>query len=218
MTSGPDQVVTSSSFEEVVAAIESIDLDAPWADVAPNLRIALPRQRPMPPGTEDLPIREYPPGIRANLGLDIGPAMLFVCHEQLADWGVSEEDAFDRALMNVRDQVRDKRQFALLHERIDGVPTLAFQSREGWASTLLLLPEELIRVLGKRSGLVLAPMRDLLLVMPLDTEPDFAHFIFDEFAAADMNALDVPLFSLVDGLLTTALAEPFSVGSEMPSH
>jgi hypothetical protein len=210
MTSREDLLVTTADVEDVVAAIEAVNLDAPWSEVAPNLRIALPRRRPLPPGVGDLPTRDYPPGIRAVLGLDIGPAMLFVGDEQLAGWGMTADRGFEQALANVQARVRARRQFALIHERIVGVPTVAFQSREGWASSLLLLPEELTRVFGERNGLILAPMRDLLLCMPLDAEPEFAHLMLDEFADADMNALDLPLFALVDGELrqTVTLADP----------
>jgi len=188
-----------------MAAIEAVDLGAPWEEVAPRLRLALPRRRPLPPGTEDLPTHGYAPGIEATLGRDIGPAMLFVTHAQLLTWGVTADHAFSRALSNVKVRVRLRQQFALLHERICGVPTVAFQSREGWASSLLLLPQELSRVLGERNGLVLAPMRDLILLMPLDAEPEIAHLILEEFVEADMNALDLPLFALVDGRLSKAV-------------
>jgi len=198
-------VVVTASVDEVMDAIETLDLGAPWADVAPNLRLALPRRRPLPPGTEDLPFRDYPPGIRATLGLDVGPAMLFVTHEQLTGWGVSADRAFEQALVNVGARVGARKQFALLHERILDVPTVAFQSREGWASSLLLLPHELARVLGSRDGLVIAPMRDVLLLLPLDSDPDFAWFLLEEFAAEDMNALDLPVFALVDGQLSQAM-------------
>ena len=198
-------MVTTADMHEVMAAIEAVDLEAPWEEVAPRLRLALPRRRPLPPGTDDLPARDFAPGIRATLGLDIGPAMLFVCAEQLSNWGVTADKAFRRALSNVRVRVRLRRQFALLHERIGGVPTVAFQSREGWASSLLLLPEELARVFGQASGLLLAPMRDLVMLMPLDAEPELAYLILEEFARADMNALDLPLFTVVDGQLNKAV-------------
>lgn len=205
MMAREDQLVSTADVEEVMAAIEAVDLGAPWEEVAPRLRLALPRRRPMPPGTDDLPAQDYAPGIRATLGLDIGPAMLFVSHEQLARWGVTADHAFRRTLSDVRVRVRLRKQFALLHEHIVGVPTVAFQSREGWASSLLLLPDELGRVLGQRNGLVLAPMRDLILLMPLDADPALAWFILEEFAAEDMNALDLPPFALVDGRLTEAV-------------
>jgi hypothetical protein len=106
----------------------------------------------------------------------------------------------------VRVRVRLRQQFALLHETILGTPTLAFQSREGWASSLLLLPDELSQVLGQRDGLILAPMRDLVIRMPLDAEPELAWLILEEFAQEDPNALDLPLFAFVDGRLSKAVA------------
>lgn len=218
MSTSDEPLVTTASVDEVVIAIESVDLDAPWGEIAPNLRIALPRRRALPVDADELPTREFPPGIQAHLGLDIGPAMLFVGSEQLTGWGVDAGRAFDQALTNVRARVADRKQFALTHERIADVPTVAFQSREGWASTLLLLPDELARVFGERNGLVLAPMRDLLVFLPLDAERGFAEYLNEEFAAVDMNALDLPLFALVDGHLSRAVGVPDSLRRTSPMH
>jgi hypothetical protein len=121
---------------------------------------------------------------------------------------VSADTAFRRALDNVRQRIRRRKQFALIHEPICDTPTIAFQSREGWASSLLLLPGELVRVIGQREGIILAPMRDLLLLLPLEADPALALFILEEFAEADMNALDLPLLVLLDGQLHQALAIP----------
>jgi hypothetical protein len=218
MPSQDEPLVVTAGVEEVMQAVEALNLDAPWAEVAPNIRFALPRRRAMPPGIADLPTRDYPPGIRVGLGLDIGPAMLFVGSEQLIGWDVTEDRAFDQALANVRARVAARKQFALIHERIAGVPTVAFQSREGWASSLLLLPDELMRVLGNEDGLVLVPIRDLVLRLPLDADPGFALFLLEEFADADMNALDLPLFALLDGELHQALAVPDPAPGAIPMH
>jgi hypothetical protein len=201
-----DEPVLVADVAAVMAAIEAVDPEAPWQDVARDLRPALPRRRALPPGTEDLPEQVYPPGIRVVLGLDIGPAMLFVGHEQLASWGVGADHAFARALANVRERVTRRRTFGLVYELICGVPSLAFQSREGWASALLLMPEELCRVLGERDGIVVAPMRDLIIHLPPDADPLLAQLILAEFAAADMNALDLPPFRLIDGQLAIEVA------------
>jgi hypothetical protein len=203
-----DPIVITADVHEVMAAIEAVDLEAPWQEVAPRLRIALPRRRPLPPGTEDIPSRVYPPGIRATLGLDIGPAMLFVNDVQLKGWGVSADTAFRRAFENVRERVRRRRQYALVHERILDTPTVAFQSREGWASSLLLMPRELVRVFGQRDGILMAPMRDVLVLMALDAEPGLALAVLEDFAELDMNALDLPLFALLDGRLHQTVAVP----------
>jgi hypothetical protein len=216
MTTPDEPQVTTAPVDEVISAIESVDLKAPWEEVAPNLRIALPRRRALPVDIDDLPTREFSPGIRALLGLDVGPAMLFVAPEQLEGWGVSADRAFGRALDNVRERVAARKQFALIHEHIADVPTLAFQSREGWASSLLLLPDELTRVLGDRNSLILAPMRDLIICLPLDVEREFAQWLLEEFAAVDMNALDLPPFALVDGHLTRAVGVPKSLRKTTP--
>ena len=208
MTTPDEPLVTTATVEEVMSAVEAVDLDVPWKQVTPKLRLALPRRRALPVDIEVLPQQEYSPGIRAVLGLDIGPAMLFVAREQLESWGVTATEAFEQALDNVRTAVTARKQFALIHERIADVPTLAFQSREGWASSLLLLPSELTRVLGERNGLILAPMRDLIICLPLDVEREFAQWLLDEFAEVDMNALDLPPFALVDGHLTRAVGVP----------
>jgi hypothetical protein len=202
------ELVAIAEVAEVMAAIEAVDLEAPWEDAAPGLRPALPRRRPLPPGTDDLPSQLYAPGIPAVLALDIGPALLFVRREQLAVWGVSADHAFGRALANVRRRVSRRRQSALVHEWICGTPAIAFCSREGWAAALLLIPDELCRVLGGRDGVVLAPMRDLVIRLPLDADPEIVHLILEGFAEADVNALDLPPFALVNGRLNHVVSCP----------
>ena len=218
MTTLEEPLVSTATVEDVLAAIESTDLGAPWEQAAADLCLALPRRRALPVDPAGLPMRTYPPGIDVVLGLDIGPAMLFVPPEQLASWEVSADEAFDRALDNVRERVASRKQFALVHERIADVPTLAFQSREGWASQLLLLPDQLVRVLGDRNGLILAPMRDLVISLPLDVEREFAHWLLEEFAEVDMNALDIPPLALVDGHLSHAVGVPESLRRTAATH
>lgn len=195
-------LVEVASVDEVLDAIDAFDLDASWGEVAPRLRLVLPRRRPMPADIGTLPWRSIGPGVRATLGLDLGPALLFLSRERLEAWSVSVDDAFDLAVETVRQQVAARRHFGLISEEIAGVPTLAFQSREGWASSLLAVPEAVPTVLGRQDGLVLVPMRDLILALPADAEHALADWILEAFAEADMNALDVPLLRLSDGHLS----------------
>lgn len=218
MTTADEPLVETAPVEDILSAIESADLQAPWEEMAPDLRVALPRRRQLPVGPDELVSHTYAPGIETVLGLDIGPAMLFVPPQQLDTWEVTAAEAFERALDNVRERVAARKQFALVHERIADVPTLAFQSREGWASQLLLLPDELVRVFGDRNGLVLAPMRDLVICLPLGVEREFAHWLLDEFAEIDMNALDLPPLALVDGQLRQAVGVPASLRRTAATH
>jgi hypothetical protein len=206
--------VRTASVDEVLDAIDALDLDAPWEVVADRLRPVLPRRRPMPPDTGSLPEKHYELGMRAGLGLDIGPAIMFVGDDQLGLWGVSSEEAFERAEANVRSRCLARRHIGLLHEPFAGVPTTIFQSRDGWASAVLLMPDLLLHVLGRRSGLLIAPMRDVLMLLPLDTHPRLPQLILDEFATADMNALALPVFTFVDGRLGLPAPVPPSRGRE----
>lgn len=106
-----------------------------------------------------------------------------------------------RAMSNVRERSMARAQFGLIHESMADVPTLAFQSREGWASALLLMPDQLARVFGDRPGLILTPMRDVIFQLPLDVDRDFAHWLQEELCALDVNALDVPPYAFLDGEL-----------------
>jgi hypothetical protein len=212
-----NQLVTSARVEDVMDAIEALDMEAPWSAVRDDVRLVLPRRRPIPEHTGSLPTLDITPGIPASLGLDIGPAMLFISTDRLVDWDVSAHQAFEQALTNIRDRVAARSHFALIQEDIADTPTLAFQSREGWASGLLAIPELLCRVLGRDDGIILAAMRDLVLRLPLDADADLSEWILDEFADADMNALDIPPLALVDGQLrwTRRTAAPATGGHRM---
>ncbi len=73
-------------------------------------------------------------------------------------------------------------------------------------------------VLGDRNGLILAPMRDLIVRLPLDVEREFAHWLLEEFAEVDMNALDIPPLALVDGQLGPAIGVPASLRRTAVAH
>lgn len=184
---------------EVMAAIEAFDLGQPWAEVAPSVLPVLPRRRAMPPGTDDRIRRQYPPGIAVGFGADIGPAFMHVTDTLIAQWGVTADELAARAVANVRERAQSRRHFGVIAESIGDVPTMAFQSREGWASTLLLMPDQFERCFGAEPRMVLAPMRDLLVALPIDTDRDLAAWILDEFCAVDPNALDVPMLAFADG-------------------
>jgi hypothetical protein len=101
----------------------------------------------------------------------------------------------------VRARAMARSQFGLIHEFVADVPTLAYQSREGWASVLLLLPDQLARVFGDEPRLILAPMRDVIFGLPVDTDREFARWFMEELCALDMNALDVPPLTFAGGEL-----------------
>ena len=72
----------------------------------------------------------------------------------------------------------------------------------------MLLPDELVRIFGREPQCLIAPMRDLLISMPADTDRSFAAWINDEFAEMDPNGLALDAFTLEDGRLRYEAIRP----------
>ena len=116
-------------------------------------------------------------------------------------WPIDLAGLTDRALRNLRRRARDAHDFDLVSEPIAGVLTTAFQSRDGWASTAVLVPEALARLFGPAPALLIAPSRDLLIALPDDVDLEFATWLAEEFEADDPNALRLEGFEWRDGVV-----------------
>lgn len=199
--------VRMASPEEVLAALEGLDLQRPWPEVAPSVVPVLPRWRPFLGGSEEPLLHTWPPGITGTFGIDLGPAFVYLGDWALRQWGIAQEELAERALDNVR-RWAATREHALLPETFAGHLTRALQTGDEWASNLLLLPDELVRAFGPEPCLLIAPMRDILIAMPIAAEVELAAWLRDELAQIDPNGLDLPVFALVDGRLSIASGEP----------
>jgi hypothetical protein len=71
-------------------------------------------------------------------------------------------------------------------------------------SSLVLAPQELVRILGDAPRSIIAPMRDLLIALP-PGEVELASWLFAEIASGDPNHLPARLFEL-DGRAITVRA------------
>lgn len=162
----------------------------------------LQRRRAWPPEW-DAPIKVVMgPGIEVGFGIDIGPAIAHVGAELLGQWGVSASDVRDQAIANLRRHAEAEKLVPSIRELVGDVPVYWYESGGGWASALLLTPDELCRRVPEESCLVLAPMRDLILSVPVDTDPGFAMMLRDEFAFEDPNGLDLPVFRFSQGTVS----------------
>src|SRR4051794_24650663 len=103
-----DQMVVSASRAEVRAAIDALPQELTWDQVSTGLRPMFVRRRPMPPGAEKPLMFHKPPGVNVALGVDIGPAFLYVGASMVATWQVTAEEAYERAIANLRASVADE--------------------------------------------------------------------------------------------------------------
>lgn len=184
---GPD--IVTASLDEVLAAIESVpgDLDGPT--LADRVVPLFQRVRPYPPGHPE-PLRILvPPGLSVGFGIDIGPAFLNVDAGMVARWGVTHAELFARSLGNLDRRMAGVSPDELLDGSVGGQPIRALQSSTGSASTYVLLPSSLHRIFGSQPQQMIAPMRNLLISLPIEADREFAAWLFLEFAAQDPNCL-----------------------------
>ena len=194
--------VIGPSRAEVRAAIETLPEDLGWDQMAARLRPMFVRRRPMPPGAERPLIFSVPVGVKVALGVDIGPAFLYVGPNVLEKWPVSADEALQRAMSNLRAMVAEERYVEMEYGTVADVPIWWYQSHGGLASGLLLLEDELRQRYGDEPRLLVAPMRNLLLAAPFDADREMMAWLRDEIAFEDPNGLDLPIFALVDGHLS----------------
>ena len=200
--------ISVPSRAEIERAIEGVPGELPWAELAPALRPVFLRRRPLPPGSERPPTFHVGPGLKVALGVDIGPAFIYVGDSLLESWEVTGADAFARAMENLRASAADERWFEVEYAPVADIPIWWYQSREGLASGLLLLEQELAKRCGDEPRLLAAPMRNLLLSAPFDADREVIGWLRDELSFEDPNGLDLPLFALVDGRLSVDRRQP----------
>ena len=194
--------IVGPSREQVRTAMEALPSELSWTDLADGLRPVFVRRRPLPPGVERPLTVRRPPGVDVALGVDIGPAFMYVGNGMLESWSVTLDHAFERAMDNLRASLGGERYVEMEYESIDGVPFWWYQSTGGLASGLLLLEEELAARYGPEPRLLIAPMRNLLLAAPFDADRSLVTWLKDEISHDDPNGLDLPIFALLDGRLS----------------
>ena len=205
---GPN--VVSPGLDEVLAAMEGVSSDLDWPTVEDKVVPVFQRVRPYHPSMPE-PVRMVvPPGLSISFGIDIGPAFLGIHAELVERWEITQEDLLATALDNLDRRMAAVPPDEVVDAAIDGLPVRALQSSTGSASTYVLRPASLGRIFGTHPQLLIAPMRNLLLSMPLEADRELVSWLFDEFAAEDPNCLAPAAFVLRDRRLELEpLGDPF---------
>lgn len=194
---------------DVATAIRRFGPVMPWKKARDVVLPMMPRIRPFPGPQLELVRQMLPPGILVSFGIDIGPAVVFVGQPLLGMWGIDPPTMARAAVANVRRLAELCLDDLVLHDRIADVPVAVLQTRIGIASPLLLVPDCLERFFGPGPRLLLAPMRDILIALPIDVDRDFATWLAEEWEDLDPNCLHLGAFRYERGI---AIPEP---GEEM---
>lgn len=190
-------------LDRVRTAMLQFDPLAPWSDVAPMVLPVLMRARhPYPPEAAPIHI-QVPPGIPTGFGIDIGPAFSHVHRRLIEHWGVDEATLLGTALENLHRLVTDEPPRIERFEHAGAaVMTL---SGQGWGSSLVLLPDVLGPLLGPDPRVLLTPVRNTIVALPDDVDPDVAYDIWDALAHGAHDELDVQPLRWTGSTVTTLL-------------
>lgn len=178
-------------FDRVFAAAQELDHAAPWPAVASKVLPILRRVwHPYPPEASPLHIL-VPPGVWTGFGIDFGPAFTHVTARQAEGWGIDHATLLGTALENLRAlTVVEPPHVERIHP--EGVETSVIQG-QGWGSALVLVPELLRPILGDVPRLLLAPVRNTLVALPEDVDPDLAFRLWEAIADGHHDELDTNL-------------------------
>jgi hypothetical protein len=200
--------IEQATPEAVFRAMGGLPPDLEWDVLAPSVIPILPRRRPLPPAAGE-PFRvTLPPGIPTGFGIDIGPAFLVVGAALLETWPIGPAELVATALDNLRERLRPVRPRDLVRQAMDGVPVRVLQSGVGCASALVLTPDEIQRIFGAEPQCLIAPMRDLLISLPGDTDRAFVGWLNEEFSEMDPNGLALDAFVFEGGILRYEALRP----------
>ena len=169
-----------------------------WEDIAEDVLPVFERARPFSYPVDPPALAVLPPGVTVGFGVDAGPAFIRVATTHLERWSIDLAGLTDQALANLRRRLRTVDPRELVRHSVADMPVVVFQSLDGWASTTVLVPDAVDRLLGPAPALFVAPSRDLLIGLPPDVDIEFATLLTEEFEAADPNALRLEAFDWRD--------------------
>jgi hypothetical protein len=195
--------------DQILAAFRGFDPTGPWSEIAPRIVPVLKRRHhPYPPDMAPIHIH-VPPGIWTGFGIDVGPAFSHVSRKLIDSWEVDEATLLATALDNLAALVRSQPPVIdSLH--VGGVKVTAVQG-QGWGSSLVLAPDLLRAILGPASRILLAPVRNTLLVLPDDVDADLALDLWEAVADGAHDELDVEPLRWT-GSVVTLLGDATTIG------
>ena len=195
--------------DQILAAFSGFDPSGPWSEMAPKIVPVLKRRRhPYPSDMAPMQIH-VPPGVWTGFGIDVGPAFSHVTRTLADSWGIDDATLLATALDNLAELVRrEPPRIEGLH--VGDVEVVAIQG-QGWGSSLILAPDLLRGLLDPTPRVLLAPVRNTLLVLPDDVDDALAVDLWSAIADGAHDELDVDPLRWT-GSTVALLADATTVG------
>ena len=151
-------------------AVKSMPKPVPWAWAAPRMLPILAGPSFDPPG-EPLIRARSEIGPMVQFGIDLGGVFTYVDEAVAQRWECSREQLIERALENLCHRTSSIQGTHIASGVMSGRSIRVLQDRPGWASSLILAPDELFRLFGDHDQILGTPTASCLVSLPSDTPP-----------------------------------------------
>ena len=150
---------------------------------------------------DDLVRTTLDPGCAVVFGLDLGGAFANVDTVVARRWECTTAQIRDAAMTNLRQRGSQLEPEDVSSGTLSGRIVRLIHRGVGWASSLVLVPEELMRLFGSDDQILAAPGRSILLSFPISTPTRVVADIVVDFERGETYPLWLDPFVLVDGVL-----------------
>ncbi|MBA2756378.1 MAG: hypothetical protein H0U37_02915 [Chloroflexi bacterium] len=176
-------------LDQILAAFEGVGSTDSWDTIATRVLPLLKRVR-QPYPAEAAPIHvSVAPGIAVGFGIDLGPAFTHITAGQLERWGIDLTTVLATAVDNLSARITSEPPL-VEPMRGDGLDAIVIQA-QGWASALVLAPDRLREILGPEPRILLTPVRNALVSLPVDIELGLVVDLWHAFAEDHPDELDI---------------------------
>ena len=169
----------------------------PWDLAAPRLIPILPGPSFDPPG-ESLIRARSAVGPVVQFGVDLGTVFIYVDQPVAQRWECTSGQLLDRALRNLGDRASRIGGTAVVTGVMSGRSIRLLCDRPRWASSLVLVPDELFRLFGDHDQILGTPATSCLVILPMDTPPRIVADIIVDLEREPMRSLWLDPFVVSD--------------------
>lgn len=148
------------------------------------------------------PRLQMPPGIDVTFAIEADVVQVTVNQQHLDAWSMTIEEVVPAAMANLHRAAGTWRG-KVYDDTFEGVSARMIEGWPHWASSLLVVPDELTRFFGPEDQLFIAPYQCLLISLPIDVDRDIAADLVDLFGGLNPQSLlfGMPAFALRHGEL-----------------
>jgi hypothetical protein len=133
-----------------------------------------------------------------EFGVDLGGAFTYVDECVARRWECSSEQLMDRALHNLEIRAARIEGSAIASGVMSGRAIRLLMDRPTWATSLVLVPDQLFRLFGDHDQILGVPASSCLVSIPMDTpSPVVAEIVFD-LERGSLRPLWLGAFTLSD--------------------